>query len=116
MKQYITYKRKKINEFLYEDPNTNNRVYKETWGKTIFTETPYKIPDGRFISIVEYADTETAENIEYFRTLDLAFEFTFIDELTANTLLKELWTDETWIQYVKVNNFIFEDNKPTLNI
>jgi len=105
MKRLITYKRKKINDFLYEDPNTNHRVTMETSWQTIFTETPYNLADWRFICIVEYWDDETEENINYFMNLDTAFEFTFIEEDEANVLLSELWD-------IVVNDFVFTDNRP----
>jgi len=105
MKQYITWKRKKINDFRYEDPNTNDRVNVETGWITTFFETPYQITDGRFISYVEYPDITSVEEVEYFRNLDPDFSFTFIDELEANTLLSELWD-------VTVSDFVFTDNRP----
>ena len=104
MKRYLTYKRKKINDNLYEDPNTNNRVSNETCPWTTFTETCYQVADGRFIAIIEYADTTTDEEVEAFRILDTAFDFTFLDETEANAFLSELWD-------VTVSNHVFTDNR-----
>jgi len=109
MKQYITWNRKKVNDFLYEDPNTNNRVSKETNWQTTFNETGFQIADGRFISWVEYPDTTTQEEITYYLSLEPEFNFNLIDETEANALLSELWE-------VSVNNFIFTDNRPLLLI
>ena len=108
MLRYITYKRKKVNDNYYQDPNSENRVEIETNWKTIFNETPYQLEDWRFIATVEYRDSETQENIDYFLDLDPAFEFTFITEWEVNELLKEL-SDETWT--VTVKDFIFEDTR-----
>ena len=105
MKRYVTWKEKKINDNLYIHPNTNGRVEEETWWKTIFIETDYKHSDGRFMSVVEYPNTTTPEEVEAFRLLDPAFEFTFITEAEANTFLASLWE-------VSVSNFEFTDNRP----
>jgi hypothetical protein len=105
MKKYITWKRKKVNENCYKDPNTDNRTNEETTWQATFTETTYKINDGRFISFVEYSDDCLEDDVETFRNLDPDFEFTFIDENTANTLLSELGD-------VTVSNFEFTDNRP----
>lgn len=56
---------------------------------------------------VEYPDETLEEEVEYFRTLDLDFEFTFITEEEANTLLNEAYNWD-----VIVNDFIFTDNRP----
>jgi hypothetical protein len=105
IQRYVTWKRKMVDTCCYKDPNTDDRVFSETnWGTT-FIETPYQIADWRFISLVEYPDTCTQQEIDYFKTLDPAFEFTFIDETTANTLLSELWD-------VTVTNWVFSDNRP----
>ena len=109
MKIYVTWKRKKINDNCYQDPNTNNRTELETNWQAVLTETPYKISDGRFISFVEYSNDCTAESIEYFKNLDPAFEFTFIDENQTNVLLSELWD-------ITVNNFVFTNNNPVLDM
>jgi hypothetical protein len=53
MKNYVTYKRKKLSDNFYADPNTNNGVYNESGGLISLTETPYEI-DGVFISYIEY--------------------------------------------------------------
>jgi hypothetical protein len=105
MKKYITWKPKKINDYLYEHPNTNDRVQTETSWAIIFTETSFQIDDGRYISLVEHADDMPQSEIDHWRELDTAYEFTIIDETTANTLISELWD-------VTVSNFIFTDNRP----
>jgi len=43
------------------------------------------------LSYVEYPDETTAEQVEYFRLLDPAFEFTFITESQAIDLLNETY-------------------------
>lgn len=96
-----------MNEFCYKDPCTDDRVNKETGWITTFTETPYCISDWRFISLVEYPDNCTEENVEYFKNLDPDFEFTFITELEANTLLNGCYN---WL--VTVKDFVFTDNRP----
>ena len=106
MKRYITYKRKQINLNCFQDPNTNNRVEIETNWVTKFTETAYQHTDWRVLSYVEYPDETTAEQVEYFRLLDPAFEFTFITESQAIDLLNETYGWE-----VTVSNFIFTDNR-----
>jgi len=110
-KQIVTWKRKKANDNCYQDPNTNDRVNIETDWVATFTETSFCISDWRFISLVEYPDDCTQESIDYFQKLDKAFEFTFVTESEANTLLAELWP-WMWIPYVSVSDFIFTDNRP----
>lgn len=108
MKQYITWEAKKKNDNCFEHPNTNNIVEIETNWQTIFTETPYKIADGRYISFVEYPnDTDEPTKLKYLN-LEPEFKFKFIDETEANLLLSELGD-------VTVSNFIFEDNRPNLD-
>lgn len=105
MQKIITWKAKKINDYLYEHPNTNDRVQTETSWAITFTETNFQIADGRYISLVQHADNMSQESIDYWRELDPAYEFTIIDEATANSLLAELWD-------VTISNFIFTDNRP----
>jgi hypothetical protein len=109
MLKYITWRAKKINANLIEHPNTNDRVNLETAWAITFTETPYQIADGRYISFLEHAWNITQAQLDHWRTLDPAFEFTIIDETTTNTLLSELWD-------VTVTNFIFTDNRPVLEL
>jgi hypothetical protein len=104
MKRYITYTRKKENDSFYSDPNTNNRVETETNWVTKFYETPYEV-DGVFLSYVEYPNETTIEEVEYFKNLDPAYNFTFITEEQANELLANLWD-------VSVSSFEFNDNRP----
>ena len=106
MQRYITWTRKKVNDNLYADPNTNDRVNIETNWQTTFYETPYQINDWRFISYVDYPDTTTEEEITYYLWLEPEFNFTLITEEEANTLLSELWD-------VSVSNFEFKDNRPS---
>jgi len=106
MKRYITYKRKRINDNLFQDPNTNNRVEIETGWMTKFFETSYQHADWRFLAHVEYPDEATVEQVEYFRLLDPAFEFTFITEQEANTLLQQTYNWD-----VTVTDFVFTDNR-----
>lgn len=103
MKRYITYKRKKENENFYSDPNTNWKFDRLTVDSK-FYETPYEV-DWVFLAYVEYPDETTVEEIEYFRNLDPAYNFTFITEEQANELLANLWD-------VSVSNFQFNDNRP----
>ena len=103
IQKLITWKRVKVNENRFVDPNTDWAFEKATEWAT-FTETPYQIADWRFISFVEYPDTTTQEQINTLINEYSAFEFTFIDEATVNQLLSELWD-------VSVNNFIFTDNR-----
>ena len=104
MKRLITWKRVQATPNYFIDPNTNNQ-FNDTTEWATFTETPYKIADGRFISMVEYPDATTQARIDELIASYSAFEFTFIDETTANALLAELWD-------VSVSNFIFTDNRP----
>jgi len=114
MKKYTTYKRKKINDNFYADPNTNNGVEVQTGGKIIFHETPYEL-NGVFLSWIEFDGRSiNPMELEYFRTLDPDFDFTIIDEATANIFLQGLWFDENGLQYVSVNNFEFLDNIPVM--
>jgi len=106
MKKYITWKPKKVNSNLIEHPNTNDRVNKETKWAIIFTETPYQIADGRYISFLEHDWNIVQAQLDNWKVLDPAFEFTIIDEVEANLLLSELWD-------VSVTDFIFSDNRPT---
>ena len=106
MKKYLTYKRKKISDNYYQDPNTNNRVELETNWVTKFTETAYEHADWRFLAYVEYPDETTNEQVEYFRLLDPAFEFTFITEAQATDILNETYGWE-----VVVTSFVFTDNR-----
>ena len=106
IKKYITRKRVKVSEYKYIDPNTDGQFGSVTSNAT-FIETPYKIADGRFISIVEYPDTTPQATIDWLIASYAPFEFTFIDEATANILLSELWD-------VTVSNFVFTDNRPEI--
>lgn len=108
MKRHITYKRKKINDNYYQDPNTQNRVEIETNWFTKFFETPYEV-NGIFLAYVEYPDTTTPDEIEYFKNLEPAFEFTFITEEEANTMLSNLWQ-------VSVKDFMFTDLRPKIEL
>lgn len=103
MKRYITYTRKKINDNYYQDPNTNNRVKKETNWVTKFFETPYEF-GWVFLAYVEYPNKTTIEEIEYFRNLDKDFNFTFIMEEEVNILLLKIWD-------ISVKDFVFTDNR-----
>lgn len=94
-----------IDKWRFIDPNTDWAFENATEG-AIFTETPYQIADGRFISVVEYPDETTQSTIDWLILAYSVFEFTFIDETEANLLLSELWD-------VTVTNFIFKDNRPT---
>lgn len=107
MKRYITYTRKKESDSFYSDPNTNNRVERETNWVTKFYETPYEI-EWVFLAYVEYPNETTSEQVEYFKKLDPNYNFTFITEEQANELLNKLWD-------VSVSNFEFRDNR-TLEI
>ena len=104
MQRLITWKRVKVSEFQLIDPNTNWQFEAATTGAK-FIETPYEIKDGRFISVVEYPNETTQEQIDWLILAYKPFEFTFITEDEANVLLSELWE-------VTVANFIFEDNRP----
>lgn len=105
MKQYVTYKRKKINDHFFADPNTNNGVERETGGVIKLYETPYEV-DGVFIAYIEYDENiVNVQQIEYFKNLDPAFEFTIIDESTVNILLSQIWD-------IIVQDFVFTDNRP----
>ncbi len=104
MKRYITYTRKKINDNFYSDPNTNGRVEEETNWVTKFYETPYEV-NWVFLAYVSYPSETEQSEVEYFKNLDPEFNFTFITEEEANTLLSELWD-------VSVSNFDFTDNRP----
>jgi len=55
--------------------------------------------------MVEYPDETTQARIDELITAYAPFEFTFIEEAEANTLLSELGD-------VTVSNFIFTDNRP----
>lgn len=107
MKKYITWKEKKINDNLYQHPNTDDMVNKNTNWEIKFFETPYKIADGRYVSYIEHAWTIPQARLDQYRTFDPAFEFTIIDEATANSLLSQLGD-------VTVSNFVFTDNRPVL--
>ena len=104
MQRYITWKRVQTSPTQFIDPNTNN-TFNEVTNWATFTETPYQIADWRFISVIEYPDNTTQERINSLMAEYSAFEFTFITEEEANTLLSELWD-------VKVSNFNFTDNRP----
>ena len=104
MKQYITYKRKHINDSFYADPNTNNWVHEATEGAIELIETLYQV-DWVFISYIDFDGRMSDRQMEFFRTLDPAFEFTFAEEWEINTLLSTLWD-------VFVKDFIFTDNRP----
>ena len=103
MLKYITFTRKKINDNYYQDPNTNSIVENATGWITKFTETPYEV-DWKFIWYVEFPTDTPDEQIEYFRSLDPDFNFTFITEEEANTELAKLWE-------VSVKEFVFTDKR-----
>jgi len=103
MQRYITYKRVKENEFKYNDPNTDWK-FEEATNDSVFNESPYLLVDGRFVCDVIYPDNTTQEQIDWLIIANSSFEFTFITEEEANSLLSELWD-------VTVNNFIFTDNR-----
>lgn len=107
MKRYLTYKRKKINNNYYQDPNTN-WLFQEATEWAVFYETPYQLSNKVFVAWVEYPDTTTQAQIDWLISTYNQFEFTFIDEATANTLLSEL-TDDTGS--VTVTDFIFTDKR-----
>lgn len=104
MRKYITYTRKKINDNYYQDPNTNNIVEEATGWITKFTETAYDY-NGVFIAYVEFPTDTSDEQIEYFRTLDSDFNFTFVTEEEANIHLANIWD-------ITVEDFVFTDNRP----
>jgi hypothetical protein len=108
MLRYITWKRVKINDNYFIDPNTNWEFEKATKDSK-FTETPYQLNDWRFISIVEYPNETTQEQIDLLISAYSAFNFTFITEIEANNLLSELWE-------VSVKDFVFSDNRPINNL
>ena len=111
MKNYVTYTRKQIDERFYADPNTNNWVHEQTGWQITFNETSYEI-DGVFVSWIEYADTIKPAELEYFRTLDPAFNFQIVTEADINELLKTYGQDEENNYYVSVSDFIFTNNIP----
>lgn len=113
VKQYLTWKRVKVNDNFYRDPNTDN-VFKAITTWAIFHETPFQIPDWRFVSWVEYPDNTPQERIDQVISQNIAFEATFITEIQANLLLRELWVDENNNAYVTVANFVFTDNRPEM--
>ena len=116
MKTYVTYKRKKVSENFYADPNTNNAVFEQTGWQITFHETPYEV-NGVFVASIEYdGRSVNPTELEYFRTLDPAFEFTILEETEVNTILENFWFDESWVQYVSVDNFEFTDNRPTIDL
>lgn len=106
MRKYITYKRVQASPVLFLDPNTNGNFQSATNGST-FYETPY-IVDWIFLASVEYPNETTQEQIDTLIAWYSAFEFTFITEIEANTLLATLWE-------VSVENFIFTDERPVDN-
>jgi len=103
MIKYITYTRKKISDNYYQDPNTNNIVEEATSWITKFTETAFDF-NWVFLAYVEFPNDTTDEQIEYFRTLDTDFNFTFITEEEANIHLSKIWD-------ISVDNFNFDDKR-----
>jgi len=112
MKKYVTWKPKKINDNLYEHPNTNDRVNSETNWAITFTETSYQIADLRYISFLEHSWEIPQAQLDNWKILDPAFEFTIIDETEANELLLEFWLDENEEPLISVTDFIFADIRP----
>lgn len=108
MHKYITYTRKKISDNRYLDPNTNDIVEKATSWIAKFTETAYEF-NWVFLATVEFSTETPIEQIEYFRSLDPEFNFTFITEEEANIELAKLWD-------VKVKDFVFTDSRPVLDL
>lgn len=111
MRNYVTYKRKEINDHFFADPNTWDAVYKETWWLISLNETPYQ-NDGVFISWIEYGDDIKPEQLVYFQTLDPDFEFKIVDESTINNMLQVYGKDDNGNYYVSVKDFIFIDKRP----
>jgi len=109
IQKYVTWKPKQVNSNLYEHPCTNDRVNKETNWQIIFTETRFQLADWRYVSFLEHDWNIVQEQLDNWKVLDPAFEFTIITEEEANILLNELGD-------ITVSNFEFIDNRPVLDI
>lgn len=102
MRRYITYKRVKVNDNFYSDPNTNDSFENATEGSTFF-ESPYEF-EGIFLASVEYPDSTIQWQIDWLLNAYSDFNFTFITEEEANMHLSKIWD-------IKVKDFVFTDNR-----
>ena len=109
---YISWEAKKINDNCYSNPNTSWLVDLQTSWQIILTETPYKDATWVYFSMVEYADDIPHEVLSDFLANNPEFKFKVINEVTANKILQNMWTDVEWNYYVTVNNFVITDNTP----
>ena len=109
---YISWSAKKINDNCFSHPNTWGLADLQTSWQIILTETAYQDPSWVYFSMVEYEDNIPAEVLSTFLANNPEFKFKVINEVTANKILQNSWTDAEWNYYVTVSNFIISDNRP----